>query len=397
MSEITAPRALLAAPAKPSPPASEIIVDVARKFGVSPFAQFIQMLKLKAGQNRVNFDEYYSNAIYRKDLSADQKRQFVGKIGSWKLNKRLSPPVLTGMRPFLADKVFYGAMLERLGFPTPAIQAVAARDRSYGTLTTLREVEEVEQFLMHAARYPLFVKPQSGSGSVGSALIIEYDASSREIVLSNGTRVDLRAFATEVLDSYGEGFLFQDAVAQHTDLSAIAGRAVGTIRVVTVIADGTPECLYTLWKVPSPRAMSDNYWQEGSMIAEIDRSSGIIRQCRRGAGPAQEIIEAHPVSGKTFAGTQIPHWQEILRITREGHALMPQFGVFGWDIAITEDGPTIIECNANPHHMLYQLATGNGILNDGFAPILKKVEDRAALLLSALLTKRKVEQREQLK
>lgn len=58
MPEITAPRALLAAPAKPTPPASEMIVDVARKFGVSPFAQFGQMIRLWASDNRLNFHEY---------------------------------------------------------------------------------------------------------------------------------------------------------------------------------------------------------------------------------------------------------------------------------------------------------------------------------------------------
>ena len=297
--------------------------------------------------------------------------------GSWRLNKRLSPLGLTSLRPFVADKVFYGAMIDKLGFPTPKIQAIASHNRSYGNLPALREVDQVERFLLQDARYPLFVKPEQGSGSVGSALIVDLDESSREIVLSNGTRIDLRAFAREALEDYAEGFLFQDAVIQHSDLSEVAGRAVGTIRVVTVMAEDRPQVLYTLWKVPSPKAMSDNYWQEGSMIAEIDAASGIIRQCRRGAGPTQETIDTHPVSGKTFPGMQIPHWGEVLRLTKEAHGLMPQFGVFGWDIGITQDGPVIIECNANPHQMLYQLATGRGILNADFAPILKKVEERA--------------------
>ena len=384
MSETTAPRALLAAPAKPAPPASELIVDVAKKYGVSPFAQFGQMIRLWAGQNRLHFHEYYGNGVYRKDLPLEEKRTFVGEKGSFRLNNRLSPIVVTKMRPFVRDKVFYGAMLENLGFPTPHIQAVASHARGYGKIPTLRKVEEIEDFLLKTARYPLFVKPEKGSGSVGSALIIEVDAATREIVLFNGSRIDLRAFATEALQDYAEGFLFQDAVIQHSDLSAVAGRAIGTIRVLTVIANDAPEVLYTLWKVPSPKAMSDNYWQEGSMIAEIDKASGIILQCRRGAGPSQETIETHPVSGKTFPGMQIPHWDEVLQLTRQAHGLMPEFGVFGWDIAITRDGPLIIECNANPHHMLYQLATGRGILNKDFAPILRKVEERSQTLRDAL-------------
>ena len=377
MSDTTASRALLAAPAKPAPPAQQMIVDVAKKFGVSPFAQFGQMLRLWMGDNRLKFHEYYGNGVYRKELASDEKRQFVGARGSQKLNNRLSPKLVTELRPFVRDKVFYGATLRQLGFPTPHIQAVASHVRTYGNLPALRKPEEIEAFLLNDARYPLFVKPEEGSGSVGSALIVDLDRASREIVLSNGNRIDLRAFAMEVLDDYAEGFLFQDAVIQHPALSDIAGRAVGTIRVVTVMATDTPQVLYTLWKIPSPKAMSDNYWQEGSMLAEIDSASGIIQQVRRGSGPAQEVIEVHPVSNASFTGMELPHWDDVLRLTHEAHLLIPQFGVLGWDIAITQDGPTIIECNANPHHMLYQLATGHGILNNDFAPILKQVESRS--------------------
>lgn len=380
MSDTTAPRALLAAPEKPTPPASQLIVDVAKEYGISPFRQFGQMMRLWMGKNRMEFHEYYNNGVYRKDLATEEKRQFVGGRGSRLLNDRLSPRLVTDLRPFVRDKVFYGAMLEQLGFPTPHIQAVASHHRDYGNIPVLKEVSAIEDFLMTSARYPLFVKPEQGSGSVGSALIIELDKNRRELVLSNGTRIDLRAFATEALEDYAEGFLFQDAVIQHKDLSEVAGRAIGTIRVVTVVEEDTPCVLYTLWKIPSPAAMSDNYWQAGSMLAEIDPASGILQQCRRGSGPDQQEIDTHPVSKHTFKGMQIPHWDEVLRITGEAHKLMPQFGVFGWDIAITDTGPTIIECNANPHHMLYQLATGKGILNKDFAPIIKRVEDRGQRL-----------------
>jgi len=74
---------------------------------------------------------------------------------------------------------------------------------------------------------------------------------------------------------------------------------------------------------------------------------------------------------------RIPHWDEVLRMTAEAHRVLPKFGVIGWDIAITPEGPLIIECNANPHHMLYQLATGKGIHNPDFAEVFDRVAARA--------------------
>jgi D-alanine-D-alanine ligase-like ATP-grasp enzyme len=90
---------------------------------------------------------------------------------------------------------------------------------------------------------------------------------------------------------------------------------------------------------------------------------------------------------------KIPHWDKVIEITTQAHQLYPNFGVFGWDIAVTEEGPLIIECNANPHHMLYQLATGRGIYNEDFAPVLDQVIDRSKRLLSELTAERKEEKK----
>jgi len=381
MSETLAPRVLLAAPKRPKPPAPTLIVSVARQYGISPIAQFLQMMRLRFGQHRLDFHEYYSNQIYRPEISADERREFVGGKGNLKLNERLSPSSLTKpFREFVRDKVLYGASIAHLGFRTTETQAVVSRNRGYGNIPTLRSTPEIEDFLLNAARYPLFAKPKVGSGSIGSALIVDIDRDARELQLLNGAHVDLRAFATETLKDYAEGLIFQTALRQHRTLSEVAGRAVGTIRVVTVIENVQPRALYTLWKIPAPSAMSDNYWQAGSMVAEIDIGTGRLVQCRRGIGPNQESLDSHPVSGKAFAEVQIPFWQEVIEITTKAHLLLPQFGVFGWDVAITEDGPTIVECNSNPHHMLYQLATGRGVLNREFSPVLDRVAARAASL-----------------
>ncbi|WP_306155554.1 sugar-transfer associated ATP-grasp domain-containing protein [Roseovarius sp. MMSF_3281] len=373
----TAPTALLAAPEKALPPAPEMIVQVARDYRVSPFRQFREMVGLRFRRNRMDFNEYYTNRLFDPEMSAQDKCGFVGKKGNTRFNKKLSPIGLTKLRPFVRDKVLYGAMMQQLGFRTPETQAVVSTDRGYGVLPRLADVEGIEAFLMETARYPLFVKPGEGWGSVGSALIVELDRTARELVLSNGQRIDLRQFAQEVLDEYGDGFIFQTAVEQHADMTKVAGPAIGSIRVVTVYDGQKPSVLYTLWKVPSPKAMSDNYWQSGSMLAEIDKANGQVVQCRRGEGPTQEAIETHPASGMAFADVQIPFWDEICDIAVRGHEVLPQFGVLGWDIAVTPEGPLIIECNANPHHMLYQLATGRGIQNPEFMPVFERVIARA--------------------
>jgi len=69
-----------------------------------------------------------------------------------------------------------------------------------------------------------------------------------------------------------------------------------------------------------------------------------------------EEIVAHPVSGKSIVGFTIPNWEAAKELAVKGHAMMPEMGVFGWDIGMAQDGPLVIEANVNPYHPIYQLA-----------------------------------------
>ncbi|PJE33384.1 hypothetical protein PSM7751_00079 [Pseudooceanicola marinus] len=394
MSSTKAPTALLAAPDMPKPPSHELIVKVARDYGVSPFRQAREMLQFSRGRQRLGLHEYYTFRLFDPERSIEEKRQFIGLLGNKDLNKRLSPrDMAIGTNVIVEDKIFFEALIKQLGFPTTDTQAVTSRTRHFGNIPRLDTVEAAEAFLLNEARYPLFIKPVSGSRSVGSALISERDLADGSLHLMNGRQIPARAVAEEMFADARGSYLLQSAVQQNATLSDVAGSAVGSMRVVTLMGDQMPEVLYTLWKVPSPSAMSDNYWQDGSMIAEIDPANGQVLQCHRGQGPAREALSLHPVSGKAFTDIRIPHWDAVIDVTTRCHALFAKSGVLGWDIAIGETGPKIIEANPNPHHTLYQLATGNGVLNESFDPKFEAV----AAVQKARLEKAKAKSRKKKK
>jgi len=343
----TAEKALLPAPPMPQTPQADLIAQVAKTAGVSPFRQMAEMARLSMGKTKLNADAYYSNRVYRKELSGKEKKQFVGLATNYALNQQLNPLDDTEKVGFIRNKVMYGELLKKHKLPTTMLQAVAAQSGQHGKARVLRSVEAIVDFLRLKAVYPLFGKPASGSRSVGSALIASYNPARDTVTLGNGKSFDVTAFAQEMHDDYAKGFLLQSAVQQHSDMSAIAGNAVGSLRIVTTNDGSGPKVLYAVWKIPGPDAMSDNFWQSGSMLAKIDEESGTLTTCRRGTGPDMEEITAHPVTEKPVVGFQIPHWDAAKALAVAGHELMPEMGVFGWDIAMAQEGPLVIEANVN--------------------------------------------------
>lgn len=380
-------RILVAPPPPPEVPVAAASVTVAREYGVSPLRQFREFTSLYLGPTKLASNEYYAAQLYRSDLDAAAKRQFVGEKSNHALNTRLSPPEIARRSDFLRDKVLVSALLGQLGLRATTTQAVFSQTRGFGAMRTLRTAEDIAVFLKSQAKYPIFGKPVSGSKSVGSALLRGFDPETSIITLGNGRTANVYKLADEIVRDYPRGFVFQNAVLQDSDVSAVIGEALGCLRVVTVMEEGAPRVLYAVWKIPAPDAMSDNFWQSGSMLGDVDIATGTIRQVRRGTGLKTEMIETHPESGKTLPGFQIPRWAEVEELAKAAHAISPENGVLGWDIGLSKDGPVIIECNSNPFHALYQMATGRGILNEDFKPAIDAIIARNDKILKALSKK----------
>ncbi len=375
----TETKALLEPPSAPSAPKAEKIVTVARQFDVSPLRQWREMTQLLFGPGKLPSYEYYNCGLYDPAIPMEEKKQYVAVKGSWLINKDLTPQNLCNERGFVGNKVLFTSLIDRLGFRTTETQAVISNKGHFGGIPHLDSPAAMRTFLLEKARYPLFGKPLNYSGSFGSALIDRVEG--EDVVLSNGTRLGLDAFCREIVQEYGEGFLFQSAITQHQELTDIIGRAIGTIRLVTIRDEALPRPFYSLWKIPAPKAMSDNFWQDGSMIAPVDIETGEVGDTWVGTGLDARKVEAHPVSGRAIRSFMVPHWQEALRMASEAHALFPDFGVIGWDVAITPEGPLLIECNDNPFHTLYQLAFRRGIWNDDNRPVLERAMARSKAML----------------
>ena len=71
--------------------------------------------------------------------------------------------------------------------------------------------------------------------------------------------------------------------------------------------------------------------------------------------------KTHPISGKILLGFQIPFWYESLELAKKAALLYPQNRSVGWDIAIKNNGPILIEGNHNWGARLWQMPVKQGL------------------------------------
>jgi hypothetical protein len=86
----------------------------------------------------------------------------------------------------------------------------------------------------------------------------------------------------------------------------------------------------------------------------------------RGKGLDLEELNDHPQTGKPLVGLALPHWSKLRKINDACARLFAPMRYLSLDIALTADGPVIVEVNMGGGFDLPQLASGSGLLTDEF-------------------------------
>ena len=145
--------------------------------------------------------------------------------------------------------------------------------------------------------------------------------------------------------STAENYIIEGYLSQHPVLNELNPGAVSILRFYSV---SSPQGDYIFAPVLTAAINKDisNGCQD-ALTAMVDiRSGEVITQ----AIDQNELVEyeKHPVTGVTFRGLKLPYWQECIELLRKALPLANKISNIGWDLAITEDGPVIVEANTIP-------------------------------------------------
>jgi hypothetical protein len=359
-------------------PSQHRVAQVARDFKLHPLKQLVQILSLRFGSQNLTVNEYYDLRLFEPKHTSATRKGFLGQAGINALNQMINPDELRKTQGFIANKLGYLAHLQEHGIYVGKTQALVSSHHAPKETLVLHDESALKNFLTKTAKYPLFGKPHISSGPQldrNMRIWIERRKGT-QLILGNGRTVPLNTLISEIFSQHAEGYVFQSALCPHNDLKAAAGPTMGCIRIVTTHDGQHIEPLYAVWKMPAPRAMSDDLEQPGSMRALLCIESGEVLRCYRGTGLNREELHSHPRTGAPLIGRALPHWSKLLEIANRAHALTPEFGICGFDIAITQTGPVIIKGTAQPNHMLYQFAANEGICAEKYSDLWERVKSR---------------------
>lgn len=165
----------------------------------------------------------------------------------------------------------------------------------------------------------------------------------------------------EIKREYPLGFMLEEWIPQHQVLSDIYPDAVNCLRVITVY-DGNETHLIT-GGVTFGISTEIANGSQPSIVAPVNFETGVMYKPAATFG--SELYEFHPKTNAKIKGVKLPYWNEIVEMLKKVCAKVPTVGYIGWDIAITPDGPVIIEGNTTPGYKYYQIPKHleNGIGN----------------------------------
>jgi hypothetical protein len=119
----------------------------------------------------------------------------------------------------------------------------------------------------------------------------------------------------------------------------------------------------------------------GGIGALVDVKSGrLSRASNLGADARLGWFSTHPDTGAQIEGKVVPCWEQVKQLAVAAHGQFNDRVVVGWDIAMLEDGPILIEGNGNPDLDILQRFMRIGLREHRFARLLEHHLRRRGLI-----------------
>lgn len=163
-------------------------------------------------------------------------------------------------------------------------------------------------------------------------------------------------------------FLVQEFLKQHEAINKLNSSSVNTLRIISTHWNEDVHILAAMIRVGSKADKIVDNADAGGTFISIDVKKGTLNEY--GYFYNKPRSKSHPVTGVVYKGYKIPYWKETIKLIESLHPVLFGFATIGWDIAITPNGPVVVEINWN-----YSLK-GIQICNGGLKPRWEELKEK---------------------
>ncbi len=343
--------------------------------------QVREILALKRVGGQCGISDYYWHRLYDDDyLKGKGREDFLG----WRLLESFSRSLNPRNAVLPAwDKSAFALSADAAGLPIAHTDACFHPAGKIAPIfgRHLRTIDMAREYLLDPSVYPLFGKPAYSQGGHGAVYMMDINLEEQTVLLPEGKTIPLEELLQSLVETVDYryhrpqcGYLFQTPLASSSAIKELTGwPAVCSARVICLNHAGQVTPIRCALKLALPPNLTDNFGMgdHGNLLANIDPESGVIDTTIGGLWPKTQVYETHPSTGAQLEGFRIPQWNRVIDACVEAGKVFPLMKVHHWDIAITEDGPIMMELNDIGGTQIAQMH-GHGLLTEETRAFLKQ-------------------------
>jgi hypothetical protein len=295
--------------------------------------------------------EYYAYALWQPDRRENIDHYLYSNEAP-RLFKLLNRP--SQLDP-IGDKLAFHEMCKTHALPTPAVLAAFTPT---GMLLRFESDRPPER--------DLFVKPRFGLAGEGAERFRWHEAAFESDRGRCMRPQDLNGYLATRARSEKRTLLVQPVLSNHNSLRVETNAALATARLVTGRStDGDVIPIFGFIYF----ARANRITAQHGYVALIDVASGRLMTA------PQDISGTKPSNHRFESGSEdtytLPDWPAVLRHTKVAHQACSNFVFVGWDTAFTDQGPMLLEGNANWSADEFQSLSGKPLGHTKFTDVLE--------------------------
>lgn len=342
--------------AKPS--MIEYMRHAQRKSGRKAFDLVREYLRLYRGRGKLTFQEYVQFGLYdTQRYSAEQKSRFLSLNLHWPITHICCDMT---WQATTESKWLCGHILAHSGIKIPETLAVIDKtDRCYIKTHKISSAAQLRDFATANGNDAFFCKEKRGTCSFGAFLVEAADSTGLSL-----RGVGHVSYEDVMEKSVGtRPYLLQRLQRNHSFFDSYTTN-LATIRVCILNGSKGVQIPFCILKLPSSKNIADSFWRPGNLACNLDVVTGRIMDVRSKDPLGTTSHAVHPETGANIIGEYLPMWGQVLNLARNCALIFKPIRYQSMDIAITPEGPVLIEINTGGGFDLPQLGSGEGFLTD---------------------------------